>query len=59
MAKLDLKKEYRRLYNPSAKECSIVDVPEMQFLMIDGTGDPNTAVAYAEAIDYNAIAAGI
>jgi len=51
MAKLDLKKEYHQLYNPSAKECSIVDVPEMQFLMIDGTGDPNTSVAYAEAIE--------
>jgi len=51
MAKLDLKKEYRQLYNPSAKECSIVDVPEMQFLMIDGAGDPNTSVAYAEAIE--------
>jgi hypothetical protein len=51
MAKLDLKKEYRQLYNPSAKECSIVDVPELQFLMIDGAGDPNTSVAYAEAIE--------
>jgi len=51
VAKLDLKKEYRQLYNPSAKECSIVDVPEMQFLMIDGTGDPNTSAAYAEAIE--------
>ena len=51
MAKLDLKKEYRQLYNPSSKQNSIVDVPEMQFLMIDGAGDPNTSVAYAEAID--------
>jgi len=51
MAKLDLKKEYRRLYNPSSREYSIVDVPEMQFLMIDGAGDPNTSVAYAEAIE--------
>lgn len=51
MAKLDLKKEYRRLYNPSSENCSIVDVPEMQFLMIDGAGDPNTSVAYAEAIE--------
>ena len=51
MAKLDVKKEYRRLYNPSAKEFSIVDVPEMQFLMVDGAGDPNTSVAYAEAIE--------
>ena len=51
MAKLDLKKEYRHLYNPSSKECSIVDVPEMQFLMVDGAGDPNTSVAYTEAVE--------
>jgi hypothetical protein len=51
MAKLDLKKHYRELYNPSAEECSIVVVPEMRFMMIDGAGDPNTAPAYAEAIE--------
>ena len=51
MAKLDLKKEYRHLYNPSSKECSIVDVPELQFLMVDGAGDPNTSVAYTEAVE--------
>ena len=51
MTKLDLKKEYRHLYNPSSKECSIVDVPELQFLMVDGAGDPNTSVAYAEAVE--------
>ena len=26
-------------------------MPEMHFLMIDGTGDPNTSAAYAEAIE--------
>lgn len=51
MAKLDLKKQYREFYRPSAKVPSIVDVPEMRFLMIDGAGDPNTSVAYAEAIE--------
>ena len=51
MAKLDPKKQYRKFYNPSARQPSIVNVPEMQFLMIDGTGDPNTSVAYAEAIE--------
>lgn len=34
--KLDLKKEYRHLYSPSAKEVEVVDVPELQFLMIEG-----------------------
>jgi hypothetical protein len=51
MTKLDLKKEYRHLYNPSSKECSIVDVPELQFLMVDGSGDPNTSVVYTEAVE--------
>ncbi|NIA25177.1 MAG: hypothetical protein GWP04_06365 [Gammaproteobacteria bacterium] len=51
MPKLDLKKEYRQFYNPSGKEGSIVDVPEMQFLMIDGSGDPNTSTAYREALE--------
>jgi hypothetical protein len=51
MTKLDLKKEYRHLYNPSSKECSIVDVPELQYLMVDGAGDPNTSVAYTEAVE--------
>ena len=51
MAKLDLKKQYRELYNPSAKECSLVDVPELSFLMIDGAGDPNTADEYRDALE--------
>lgn len=51
MAKIDLKKELKRLYSPSAREVSVVDVPEMNFLMIDGSGDPNTAQEYQEALD--------
>ncbi len=51
MIKLDLKKEYRELYLPSARECAVVDVPELQFLMIDGTGDPNTSDSYREALE--------
>lgn len=38
--KLDYKKEYKDLYMPKTKP-SIVDVPEMNFIMIDGQGDPN------------------
>ncbi len=51
MTKIDLKKELKHLYNPSAKHVSIVDVPPMNFLMIDGQGDPNTSQAYQEAIE--------
>jgi hypothetical protein len=48
---IDLKKELKHLYNPSAKEVVAVEVPDMNFLMIDGQGDPNTSQSYAEAIE--------
>lgn len=51
MKKIDLKKELKHLYNPSTKEISIVDVPKMNFLMVDGKGDPNTSQEYKEAIE--------
>ena len=51
MNKIDFKKDLKHLYNPTAKEFTIVDVPTMQFLMIDGQGNPNTAQAYLDAIE--------
>ena len=51
MAKVDFKKELKHLYRPSAKKMAIVDVQPMQFLMIDGHGDPNTSRAYKEALE--------
>ena len=35
MVKIDYKKEYKDLYMPKKKP-SIVDVPEMVFIMVDG-----------------------
>jgi hypothetical protein len=49
--KVDLRKELKHLYNPSAREVSVVDVPEMSFLMVDGEGDPNTSEWYAQAVE--------
>ena len=49
--KIDLKKELKHLYQPSAKEVAQVDVPTLQFLMIDGEGDPNTSQQYAQAVE--------
>ena len=51
MKKIDYKKEFKYLYNPSPKEVVIVDVPKMNFLMIDGKGDPNTAKEYKDAVE--------
>jgi len=49
--KIDLRKELKHLYNPSSKQIAVVDVPDMNFLMIDGQGDPNTSVAYRDAVE--------
>lgn len=38
--KLDYKKEFKDLYMPK-NEPMLVDVPEMNFIMVDGKGDPN------------------
>jgi hypothetical protein len=45
----DWKKELKHLYAPSTKEVAQVDVPSLNYLMIDGKGDPNTAQEYADA----------
>ena len=51
MEKLDLRKKFKHLYSPSHNKVQIVDVPEMNFLMIDGRGDPNTSKSYRDAVE--------
>jgi hypothetical protein len=51
MEKIDFKQTLKHLYQPSAKEVVLVEVPPMNYLMVDGEGDPNTSQAYAEAIE--------
>lgn len=50
MAKKDLSPELQSLYFPGPKEPVFVDVPRMQFLMVDGAGDPNTSQDFRDAI---------
>lgn len=40
MEKLDLKKDFKHLLNPSAKIPQLVDVPRLNFLRIDGNIEP-------------------
>jgi hypothetical protein len=52
----DYKKEYKNLYLPSKKP-ELTNIPTMNFIMIDGNGDPNSerfkqAVATLYAISY-------
>jgi hypothetical protein len=47
--KVDLKKELD-CYRARAGELRVVDVPPLQYLMVDGHGDPNTSPEYADAL---------
>lgn len=51
MEKIDYLKKLKHLYGPSAKKVEIVDVPEMNFLMVDGEGNPNTSQAFKDAVE--------
>ncbi|HTY37859.1 MAG TPA: GyrI-like domain-containing protein [Bacteroidota bacterium] len=50
MKKLDLKKDLKELYSPSAKEPELIRVPKFQYFMIDGAGDPNSSLEFQEAV---------
>ena len=51
MEKTDIKKTLKSLYKPTAKDFAIVEVPKIQFVMIDGEGAPG-GEAYASAIPW-------
>ena len=49
--KIDFKKSLKELYQPNAKEVTLVEVPRMQFLMIDGMGSPGDSEEYNNALN--------
>lgn len=50
MSKVDYKAKLRHLYKPSARKVEVVEVPELNFLMVAGAGNPNTSQSYTEAV---------
>ncbi len=50
MTKTDYKKTLKEFYRPG-KSPVIIDVPEMNFLMIDGKGNPNKSEEFQNAIE--------
>jgi hypothetical protein len=54
MQKIDLKKELKYLYAPSAKKVELVEVPAFKFVMIDGKIEPgkspSTSAAFMDAM---------
>jgi hypothetical protein len=47
--KVDFKKELD-CYQAKLRQFRIVEVPDLQYLMIDGHGDPNTSPMFADAV---------
>jgi len=52
---LDLKKQYKNLYQPSAKRIELVQVPNLQFAMVDGAiekgSEPGKSPSFAQATE--------
>ncbi len=50
MSAIAVAESIEHLLKPSAKQPEIVEVPEFNFVMVDGKGDPNTSSEFQEAI---------
>lgn len=50
MEKIDYKKVYKELYQPK-KIPSLIEVPEMVFIQVEGSGDPNISTEYKKSIE--------
>lgn len=51
MEKVDFKKVLKKLYLPSDKDFVLVEVPELQFVMIEGEGSP-ASEGYTHAVQW-------
>lgn len=51
MEKVDYKKALKHFYKPAARKVGLVEVPQMNFLMVDGKGNPNTSKAFSDAVE--------
>ena len=55
MERLDLRKQLKHLYQPSARKVEVVDVPALKFALVDGAIEPECAPgsspAFQQAIE--------
>lgn len=51
MPSYDIKQQRKELYAPKEGAITLVGVPPLGFLMVDGHGDPNTSPDYREAVE--------
>jgi len=51
MEKVDLKKQYKKFFTAPAKNAEKIDVPEFNYFMVDGSGDPNNSAVFQSAVE--------
>ena len=51
METVDYKAHLRKFYRPISEEVELVEVPRLNFIMIDGSGNPDTSPEYVNAVD--------
>jgi hypothetical protein len=51
LEKLDLKEQWKHLYQPPLGEITTVTVPPLTYLMVDGEGDPNRSKSFEQAVE--------
>jgi hypothetical protein len=51
MDKIDLKKQWKLFYAAKAGPIVAVNLPPLNYLMVDGEGDPNTSQSFQEAVE--------
>lgn len=49
--KYDIRKAHKALYKAFTTEFSIIDVAALQFIAVEGHGDPNTTTRYSYAVE--------
>lgn len=52
MDKVDLKKVMRNYWQPPVGRFVVVEVPRLNFIEVDGKGDPNSAAEYRTAVQW-------
>jgi hypothetical protein len=52
MEKFDLKQQHKALYKAPKGRFEIIEVPPLQYVQLDGAGDPNTAEAYRSGVSW-------
>lgn len=52
VAKVDLREVMKPYWAPPTGAFSVIEVPETKYICIDGEGDPNTSIAYQQALNW-------